>query len=274
MTRTSSYVGSPKTITVTAVQTLTWTSSEIDSSGVIAFHLSLQPVANDLTDIDRVRVRAAGQVILEATVDQLRAFQQRFARNNLADPTSGNVLTIPLNLLDGPTQEARDQCQFPAGAEAQVEVVTLNTTAAGTAVLSWDVTKQEPRFFQRLISQSGNMPASTPNAKFTFSESGIVRGIIFATAGVARAELTISGQRAWNLPGPQFQALAYGDLLTAKDAMEDGNTATTSRCHSVDLNLPAASGVSNLVLDTGVGWAGVTNEVCVYSVDRMENFRA
>ena len=274
MPRTASYLGSPKTITVTAIQTLTWTSSEIDAAGVILFTIALQPATNTLTAVvDRVRVRAAGQVIMEATLAQLQALQQRFSRSNVGDVASGNTLSIPLNLLDGPTIEARDQCQFPPGAEAQVELVTTAGTFAGTAILGWKVAKQPPRFFQRYLTGQSNIPTSTKNGKFTFSDSGIVRGLTFQTAGVDRAELTISGQRAWNLPGAAFQNLVYGDLLSAVDYLEDGSTLTTTRCHAVETMLPAASGVSNLILDTQAGWTASTLEIAVYSVDEVKNFR-
>jgi hypothetical protein len=274
MTRTATYLGSPKTIAAGVVQTLTWTSSDIDAAGVTQYTLAMQPGGTELVSLlDRVRVRAAGQVIMEATIAQLQAYQQKFSRANVGDLSAGATLSIPLNLLDGPTMEARDQCQFPPGAEAQVEVVTLATAVAGTAILGWKIAKQAPKYFQRFLTAQGNIPASTKNGKFVFSDSGIIRAIIMTTAGVDRAELTISGQRAFNLPGPQFQGLVYGDLLSAVDYLEDGSTITTSRAHPVELMIPGASGTTNLILDTGAGWGGATTEIAVVSIDSVANFR-
>jgi hypothetical protein len=287
MARTSSYLGSPKAIAAGVVQTLTWNSGEIDSAGVIGFFLSFGLTAagfNPISSIDRVRVRAGGQLIMEANLAQLLAFQAHYSRSNFFNSTAsaatGESLTIPLNLMDGPTMEARDQCQFPPGAEAQMEVVTTTGALAGQAFLAWTVTNQPPVFFQRLVTAQSNIPAGVgKNGKFTFSDSGIIRALIFPVLGVDRAELTISGQRAWNMPAQGFQNRAagseIGDLLVEKDQWEDAPppSVLTNRVHRVDLMLPAANGVSNLILDTSNTWVGPTNEIAVYSVDKVENFR-
>lgn len=277
MARTGSYLGSPKAIANLVAQTLTWTSSEIDSTGVTGFTLGLQPVGNTIAIVDRVRVRAAGQVILEMTLAQLLAYQASYSRANFADATTGTKLYIPLNMLDGPTMEARDQCQFPPGAEAQVEIVLLATAVTGTAVLGWTISTQVPRFFPRILTSSSNITAAAnKNAKFLFSESGIIRAIGFDTRGVDRAELTVSGQRAWNLPGAVFQGLAYGDLLAEKDVSEFGDAVAATqnyRYHAVDLLIPGANGSTNLILDTTAAWPGTTSEISVYAVDEVKNFR-
>lgn len=275
MARTGSYLGSPKVIANLVAQTLTWTSSEIDSTGVIGFYVGFQ--GNTIAIVDRVRVRAAGQVILEMTLAQLLAYQASYSKANFSDPTTQSELYIPLNLLDGPTIEARDSCQFPPGAEAQVEVVLLATAVTGTAVLGWALSDQVPKWFPRILTAQSNIAAAiNKNAKFVFSESGIIRAIGFDTRGVDRAELTISGQRAWNMPGAVFQGLAYGDILAEKDVAEFGDgvaAAQNYRMHAVDLLIPGANGSTNLILDTTAAWPGTTSEILVYAIDKVANFR-
>lgn len=273
MARTASYLGSPKAVANLVAQTITWTSSELESTGVIGYYVAFQPVGNTIAVVDRVRVRAAGQVIVELTLAQLLAYQAAFSKSNQSNATTGNILYIPLNLLDAPVNDARDKCQFPPGAEAQVEVVLLATAVTGTMVIGWQISNQKPEWFPRIVSSQGNIPASSLNAKFLFSESGIVRAISMPILGVQRAELQVSGQRAWNLPGPNFQALAYGDILSEKDTPEYASPgALTQRFHAIDLMLPAANGSSNLILDTGAAWVGVLNEFALYSVSRIDQF--
>lgn len=274
MGRKTKFFGAPKTIVVTAAQTITFSSSEVDSTGVIAYLFAMQPAGNTVSDIDRVRIRAGSQVLVELTQAQLLAFQTAYSPANFFDPLASQAFVIPLNLLDAPVPDAQDMCQFPPGAEAQIEIVFLSSTVAGTIVVGWTLSDVKPKFFPRMYTRSSTIPASTRNSPFSFSDSGVVRGICFSTLGVDRAELTISGVPGFLMPSVAFQGLAYGDMLLEKDILDYGNQATTLNVawHAVDLNLPAANGSSNLQLDTGAAWPP-NSEIALYVVDKLENFR-
>lgn len=277
MARRSSFFGSAKTIAATTAQTISFSSSEIDGAGVTRYVLGMSGAGNDYQDIDRVRVRAGAQILVDLTANELLAYNAGYSKSNFNEsPANLRTIHIPLNLMDGPTDDARDQCQFPPGAEPLVEIVFLSTTVAGSIICGWETTNVRPRFFPRIISKTTTSPASTRNNSLVFSDTGMIRAVIMPTLGVDRAELTISGERAWNMAGIQFNTLGFGDILTHKDIDEFGFPPAPAvglqyACHACDLGLPAASGASNLIFDTGAGWTP-NSEIAVYSVDDLENF--
>lgn len=266
MGRKASFQGSSKPVVVTAAQTIVYTPTDIESSGAVQFMFAWTGAGNTNADIDRVRVRAGGDTLLDVTWAQLQAYQQRFSWRRLANLDASTVFSVPLNFLDAPTPDQQDKCQFPPNREIQIEIVTLATTVAGTLIAGWKQTDVPAEFFMRYWGAALNFPASTPNQKFPFVEPGILRGLTIPVAGVARAELYVSDRSAWRMPGAQFGAVTTGDMLTEKDFFEDGITVTTPKCHSVDLGIPAVAGSSYLLLDTGAGWGGVAEAAALYSV--------
>jgi hypothetical protein len=291
MARSGSFAGNPKVISAAAVQTLIWTSSEIDSTGVIEFNIAFQgsgggsPVYNTLNETDRVRVRAAGRLIVDVPLAVLQAYTGAYSRANYApadSATANGVLTIPLNLLDGPTMEACDQCQFPPGAEAQVELVTTSSVVAGAAILSWKTSNQVPRYFPRLLSSSANWAAANARGqRYNFSEDGIVRSVATTIAGIDRIECYISGQRAFNIPGVGYQgnlvagglANQFANLQVEKDIMEEGALVGTYRFMKTDLLLPGAAGSTYVAADTTSNYAGTAAEVATYAIVPVGAFR-
>lgn len=287
MARSGSFAGNPKVITAGAVQTLIWTSSEIDSTGVTEFNISFAgsaAVYNTLNETDRVRVRAAGRLIVDLPLAVLQAYTGAYSRANYAPADSAaasGVLTIPLNLLDAPTMETADMCQFPPGAEAQVELVTTATTVAGSAILSWKTSNQVPVYFPRLLSSAANWAAANSRGqRYNFSEDGIVRAVATTVAGIDRIECYISGQRAFNIPGVGYQGnlvanpnRQFGNLQVEKDIMEEGALVGTYRFCKTDLLLPGASGSTYLSADTTTDYVGVTGEIATYAIVPVKSFR-
>lgn len=275
MGRKFKFNGGAKAIALTTAQTVTFTSSDIDSTGVVAYLFSMQPAGNTVSDIDRVRVRAGSQVLVELTQAQLLAYQQMFSKANTFDATTAQAFIIPLNLLDAPTPDIQDKCQFPPGTEAQVEIVFLNTTVAGSIMAGWITSDIKPELFMRAYTRTGNVPASTRNFPFPFSDSGIVRAIGFDTRGVDRAECQVSGLPAFLAPGVAFQGLAWGDMLNEKDILSSllPIAALNYGFHLIETNVAAANGTSNLLLDTQAAWPGAASEIALYVVDKLENFR-
>lgn len=271
MARKSTFFGSSKALAIGVVQTIVFSPSDLVSSGVIAYHFAMNTAANQLAQINRVRIRAAGDLIWDATVAQLQAYQQRWSRANTADAATQSFFTIPLNMLDNPSNDAADAMQTPPGAEIQIEIVTLNTIAANGAIsLGWTVTDQAPKFSARYTASQMNIPASVRNGRYSFSRGGIVRGLTLPQTGIDRLRVEVAGREAWNLPGPAFQDPAvWGNMLQAKDFLQDGNVITTTKHLAVDLGLPGAQGSTFLEMDTGAGWGGAANEVGIYSVDSV-----
>ncbi len=284
MARRANYFAASKAITGAVAQTIIFTSSEIDSGGVIGYYLGASPAANDFQDFLGFRVRAGSQILIDLNAPQLLALTSAYSKSNFNQGTAGVTfqgIYIPLNLLDGPTDDAKDQCQFPPGAEAQVEIDVAATAGAGALTIGWETTNVPPRFFPRMIRKSTTSPVSTRRNSLSFTDSGMIRAVVMPTVGVDSAELTISGERAWLMPGLQFNALATGDILTLKDvdvfgypvanAVVAPDGPTTYAVHSCDLGLAASTGVSNLVWDTGAAWT-VNSSIAIYSVDDLANF--
>ena len=270
MGRKASFQGSSKAFVATTAQTIVFTPTDIESAGCVQLMFALTGAANDIADFDRIRVRAGGDVIVDCSVLQLQAYQQRWSNRFVSNVAGDTAFSIPLNFLDAPrgmNGEPQDRCQFPPNREIQVELVTLATIpAAGTVICGWKQTDVPAEFFMRYYSSVLNLPASSRNVKYTFAEPGIVRGLTLPTAGIDRAELYVSDRTAWRLPGAQFGGVTIGDLWSQKDFFEDGASVTAAKHRSVDLGIPAAAGSSYLVMDTGAAWAGATNEGAFYAI--------
>ena len=280
MGRKASFQGSSKTITAGVVQTVVFTPTDIESAGCVQliFQLFGNAAPQPFSGLDRVRVRAGGDVIVDATRVQLQAYQQRWGNRFAINADTDQTFSVPLNFMDAPrgmSGEAQDQCQFPPNREIQIELVTNAAVVAGSVVCGWKQTDIPAQYFMRYYSSVMNLPAGSRNVKYTFSEPGIVRGFTLPTAGIDRAELYISDRSAWRLPGSQFGsavAANTGDMLRQKDFFETGQTAlaTATTCVGVDLGIPALQGSSYLLLDTVAGgatpWAGAANEGVIYSI--------
>lgn len=278
MGRKFSFQGSTKAVVATTVQTIVFTPTDIESAGCVQLVVGLFGNAAPMTGamIDRVRVRAGGDVIVDCTYAQLEAYQQRWANRFTADAAAAQQFSIPLNFLDAPrgmTGEQQDRCQFPPNREIQVEVVTTAGVVVGTMMVGWKQTDVPAEAFMRYYSSVLNIPAGARNGKYTFAEPGILRGLTLPTAGIDRVELFVSDRSAWRAPGNTFGgavAANSGDIFNEKDFFEDGSTITNPRHHSVDLGIPAAAGSSYLLMDTTSGgatpWLGATNEGAFYAI--------
>ena len=275
MARRSNFNGQTKTIAAVTAQTLVWTASDIASERVVAYHLALQGTDNDVGAIARVRVSANGVQILNATPAQLRAYLQAFSVGAaLKYPTTSRVLTIPFCLLDAPTPEMQDVCQFPSRSEVQIEVTTDATVSAGSAIMGWTETDRPPELFPRLLASSMNIPASTSNQRFNFQSSGPVRGLCIPQAGLDRLRVVLGGQDYYLLPGSAYLALAtMGNMLEDSQSLYGNGLASSGTPLQDPVFLRLTGGVpapvqsSFVELVTQAGWAGVANELVVYDVN-------
>lgn len=266
MARSHSMSGVQKVIAAGVAQTIVFPANEIEGAGVVAYDIQVSGAGNDLADFSAVRVLASGDLIMDLSISQLRTFIEGTHRTGTVQETTETRLHIPLYMPDLPTMDERDGCQFPLGAQPQVEVDLLATVVAGTAIIGWTKTDRAPTMVSRIYSQVMNIPASSSNARSSFQDGGIVRGIIMNTVGVSRLRTVISDREALRVSGPQFLGVAYGNQILATRMNESPITITDPFFIPISLGLPAAVGSSFVELDTGAAWAGATNELGIWSV--------
>lgn len=287
MARTHSFSPAVKTLTLNATNTVVWNPSEIDSAGVIAFHIlcdSNNTTVVDASYIDRIRVKANGQTVVDITGTQLRAYQERFSPKGGSDVTTASYLTIPLNSLDAKSDDDGDRCQFMPGASATVEVTTttLPVAAGGSAAslrLGWSKTTVAPEFYMTLLSNQCNIAASQTNARVPLGGPGFVQGVGMNTAGLGRARLILSGLEVANISGAQYNSAGTsGDLLRAisslYDGVDDASEITTFQYTKLAQGLEANPATSWIELTTGASWGGASNEISLYTLVPVQPQRA
>jgi len=218
--------------------------------------------ASTIALISRVRVKANGQTVVDCTLDELRAYQERFSPKGNSDDTDGLSLNIPLNSLDTRSDDEGDRCQFMPGASATVEVVIVaGAGQAGTLMLGWTKTTVAPEFFMTLIESNTNVAASTTNGRSPLSGPGFVQGLGLPTQGLNRVRAILSGLEVANIPGNRYNgatAATLGDMLVAmQNLYENPDAATDTETYQfIKLNqgLEANPATSWLELTTESNW--------------------
>lgn len=281
MVRRTDYFGSTKTLTAATAQTITWTSSEIPGERVICYHVALRDDdsaggVNALANVSRIRLSANGSNIINIDSTQLRSYWQSFSAGKIKIPTTAASFSIPLLLLDAPTPDMQDICQFPARSQVQLEIVFLSTVTAGSAFVGWTETSIEPQLFPRILGSAMNIPASVNLQRFNFQENGIVRGIHIPHTGIDRAKFALGAEEFTFLPGPQFMGTdtpaSIGDMLLEAEVLygnglsSAGTPLSTDAFSRISAGLPAPVDGSYIELQTGPDWAGVANEAVIYAV--------
>jgi hypothetical protein len=287
MARTHSFSPAVKTLTLAATNTVVWNPSEIDSAGVIAFHIlvdSNNTTVVDASYIDRIRIKANGQTVVDITGLQLRAYQERFSPKGGSDLNTASYLTIPLNSLDAKSDDDGDRCQFMPGASATVEVTTTALPAAGggnsaSMRLGWSKTTVAPEFYMTLLSNQCNIGVSQTNARVPLGGPGFVQGLGLNTAGLGRARIILSGLEVANISGTQYNSAGTsGDLLRAisslYDGVDDASEITTYQYTKLAQGLESNPATSWIELTTGASWGGASNEVSLYTLVPVNPQRA
>jgi len=291
MARTYSFSSAGKawgsTVANTAASgTLVWSPAEIDSAGVIAFHLGMSnegTVSSDVSIISRIRVKANGQTVIDCTPTELRAYQERFSPKGNSNTSSGTTLTIPLNSLDAKSDDDGDRCQFMPGASATVEIVYSNAAAGagntdyGNFYLAWTKSTITPEFYMTLLTQAANVAQSAVNGRSPLSGPGFVQGLGITTANLNRVRTVLSGLEVANLPGALYNGLTTGDLMRETQELyenPDDNTMVTSfQWVKLAQGLEANPATSWLELTTGSSWAA-TDPIGLYTLVSVQPQRA
>ena len=266
MARTYAY--SPGQKTVAASTTLVWTPAEIDAAGVVAFHLIVAATGNTLADIDRVRVKANGQTVIDVTVPELQAYQERFSPKGASDLVSGAALTIPLNVMDGGSDDNQDKCQFMPGASATVEVVFNAGAVAGTALLGWTKTTIDPEYYMTLIGTPMGVSGAQNGYRVPLSAPGFVQGFGIEMPDLSRIRVVLGGLEVVNLPGVQF-GTAAGDMIRESqalyDAPDDASDISSFQFLKLNQGLEANSATSWVEVYC-TGSMAATDELALYTL--------
>lgn len=274
MARTFSFSPATKAIPVAATTVAIWTPAEIDSAGVVAFHVSVAQSGGsfDLAAIQSVRVKANGQTVVDLTLDQLKAYQERWSPKGASDANASRVLTIPLNRLGAAGgEDDEDRCQFMPGATATVEVVFVTgASATGTAMLGWTKTTIEPEFWLTAISTPMNVSGAQNNARVGLGAQGIVEGLGIVTANLRQVRAILSGIEVMNMPGVVYNGLAnQGDMLRGSqalyDAPDDASDVTSFQWVRLNQGLQANPATSWLEITSSAGMAA-SDAVAILSV--------
>jgi hypothetical protein len=255
------YNANAKTISNLVAQTITFTGTDMPSSGVTAYHIYFTGgAANQVGNLTRIRVKANSQTIWDFNPSShYRTFIERMSRSNVAIASGATRLTLPFYLLDAKGDD-RYTSQFPKNAIPTIEVVTNASFITGTAVISWDRTDMKPSLFPKLLGITLNAGASLTNYTYPISTDGEVRGFSINTTGLNRAKLVLDDVVRWQ---------ADGTNILECDQMESPQTITDPLFKKLHGTQPAPPGRSYFNLDTAGGWAGVGNEAMLWTFHRQ-----
>lgn len=274
MGRFTSFLGSGKDISNTSAQVVTFTGNDLPSAGVVAYHFVTTGSTNDLSDIDRIRVKADNRLIYDINTLQFRKWQERFSSVGFALPTSATRFTIPFNLFDIVDDDLADVCQFPRGTVPTVELTFNTGSATGKIYAGWTQTDAQPVFYPTLIGQQMNIAASATNASFPINSQGAIRGALINTAGLSRVKIEMNGFQYHQLVGAQYLGSTTGDMVLESQSLEDGagNGGTALITTAAGLRIPmvvASQGSSRVELDTGSSWGGTSNELALWAINNQ-----
>lgn len=270
MARKTDFFGATKALVATTVQNITWTTTELPSDGVIAYHLAFQGAGNDLSDITRIRLSANGANIINETPLQLRGWLEAYSGGKITLDANETRFTVPLLMLDAMVPDYQDLCQFPASSPVQLELTTGAGTAVGQILVSFTLSNVRPQSFPRRLAQVMNIGAGVQNQRFQFQENGVVRGIHLDRTGINRLRIVIDGDDCTHEPGTDFNdvATAFGDLSRESQRIYgDGEFITTSGYTRISKGSPAPTQRSYIELATdSANWAGAANEAVIYAI--------
>lgn len=287
--------------TIAASTTIQFTSSDVPSNGIVAYHFGMTGAGNTLANISRIRAKANGTTFYDLTPNQLRAWIQRFSQacisypaNLSLDPIIGagtasdfRRFTLPFFDPSQPTEDAADVYQFPRNSQVTIEIQFGAGAAAGTVFCGWTETSQTAMAYPKLLSSQMNIGASLATGKYPFTEDGIVKGVGLNTLGNGRTKVVVDGIQVFHMQGQAANSatVTADSMILESQQMANGMPAEAAATAGVPntvfdptfLKLPqprtAPPGRSFIELTTTAAWGGVTNEACIYSQVVYEEFR-
>jgi hypothetical protein len=246
MARRRDYSAQAKTIA--ASTTNTFPSSEIPSSGIVAYHFGWTG-SSLFTHISRLRIKANGVAIYDLSPSMLRAFVRRFSRSNypIPDGQVGRLTTlgtasasttsqptiplrrfsIPLFLLDDSLSEAqRDSYQMPKRSQVTIEIQWGSSASAGSLYCGWTETNVPAAWYPKLYGSQANIAASVANGRANLQDDGNVYAVGVNTVGLERFKVVLGGIQLFHGQGISVAGTATGDLISEMEQLENGFTNT------------------------------------------------
>lgn len=257
-----------------ASTTTVFTSSEITADLAAAYTLVCTGVnvALGAQGIKRLRVKWNGATLYDVAQLHYRAFIERFSASNIALGLAA-AFTIPFFFPDAEREDIGDSCQFPPGGQIQLELDHGTDALSGgpTIVAVKQEAQVAPLFMPRLYGMPMNIATGQTNATALLQDDGMIRGIGLHTVGLVRARVVLGGRLCQHIPGVNYTANAGADGLKAVQQLNNGITLTDPVFLKIDHGLNAPQGNSYVMVDTGNGgtWAGVANEMTVYSISPL-----
>ncbi len=270
-----------KVVDATA-QVVTFSGTDLFTDGVVALHVGINNTTgtnHDIGRITRIRYYANSTPIFNCSLATLRAFVQRMGRSNLAPIITANTLTLPLYLLDAFSQDEQDVSQFPFGANGTLELTlqvnggaAAASTLLGAITVGYTVTEGIAQsVYPCLYSQAMNIPASSALQQFPFQDGGEVRGFGIPSAGIDRIQFYLNKKRMIHAQGAQFTGV-NADIFSEVQALWNTRVITDPQFYYMPSQMTGGPG-SYVELATGAGWAGVTNELTLYTLHRPTDLR-
>lgn len=240
-----------------AVNNQQWGSAQIPGTGVTEYHINIDGAGNSLADLDRIRVKAAGQTIWDVNMVHLFAFMQRLGRSNISALAADLSFTIPLDKVNfGDNNGLRFAGGFPRGLAPTVELVTLATIAAGNSYIGWTQSDQPFQFFTKYCaSNPGWAAAAANNVRHPITQDGLIAGISINTVGLGRLKVKISGVEVLNLTVAQ---------LLQTQRMQNSIVQVDPIFIEFETPIAAVGGDSYVEADTTAAWVAA-DEIGIYS---------
>ena len=236
-----------------AAQTVAIPSTSLPDKGIIGFLLALSGAGNDLTDLDRIRVKVSTKVKFDLAIAHERRIVRRWSDSNLVPADADTLLSVPLNL--GPAGRLDDRYQLQPG-KCNFELVTAAGWGAGSYRV-YVVTTDEPALgYVEAIGDSLQQALSTGPKDYTPASEGLIHGFVVNTTGLSALDLFDSEQRR------RF-ALDVGvpNPLLEVERMEDGAAVAGIDPRAFVLKGPIAAAGAKFKVTAGAAWAGAANEL-------------
>lgn len=259
MTRTYQQLGGNKPIPGNS--TVTYTSSELPNDKLVELHVGMSGNGGNLqsTGLNRVRVKADGELVVDMAIDHMRSWINGVTRNRFNPQSSDNKLVIPLNDPLAGSEEAADLVGFPIGAQPTLELV-YGSAGDGTGLVQvgWAQSDIPAQFSPRLLSAGMNVPASATEQVFSFAREGRFLGFGINRTGLNNVKLNVGNELILN------RDVGMG-LLQDVTLMRFGSTVADPLFVFQKARRPASQGTF-VQLTTSGSWGGSNNELSTWAM--------
>ena len=242
--------------------TATIKASELVQGPVVFDNIQFTGQAT-LGDISRVRVFAGGVPFYNFDMVEYSTWIQRFSRNNTALDLTSKVLPILFYAPDEKDQLARDSYQSPLNRYIEIDFGTFSAAVEGMNVAS-GLTDVQTLYYPLLLGSAMGIQANQALRAYDPKMGGFIRGLGINTTGLDRLFWTCSSTQILNgLNGVGFLNAELAETPVY------GQTGKSTDFSVMKINpwYDLSSADNSLQLQTGGGWAGVSNELFIYAIN-------